>query len=268
MTVASAEEFQAAAKEILALIEAKGCHPILVRLAWHDAGTYCAETKTGGPNASMRYVSIASHGANNGLAIARDLMAPICTAHPTISVADMWQLAGKVAIEYGARGTGYKIPFRAGRTDCTEGMCTPDGRLPDATKGADHLRTIFHRMGLNDQDIVALSGAHSLGRMHADRSGFEGPWVEDPTRFTNAYFVDILKGKWEEGVSSAGNKQFFDKAKGTAMVNSDLTLATDPVFRPLVDKYAASQEAFFADFAVSFQKLQELGCTGLVPVDV
>ena len=30
-------------------------------------------------------------------------------------------------------------------------------------------------MGFNDQDIVALSGAHALGRCHRDRSGFEGP---------------------------------------------------------------------------------------------
>ncbi|KAI8846305.1 heme peroxidase [Chytridium lagenaria] len=113
-------------------------------------------------------------------------------------------------------------------------------------------------------DMWQLAG----NRMHADRSGFEGPWVEDPTRFTNAYFIDILKGKWEEGVSSAGNKQFFDKAKGTAMVPTDLVLATDPIFRPLVEKYAADLQAFYADFAVSYQKLQELGCSNLIAIDV
>lgn len=36
---------------------------------------------------------------------------------------------------------------------------TPDGRLPDATQQHDHLRKIFYRMGFNDQEIVALSGA-------------------------------------------------------------------------------------------------------------
>ncbi|KAJ3102854.1 hypothetical protein HDU97_000237 [Phlyctochytrium planicorne] len=260
MTIASVEEFRAAAKEILQLIEAKGCHPILVRLD--------AASKTGGPNGSMRFGPVQAHGGNAGLGIARELLAPIVAAHPTISTADLWQLAGKVAIEYGARGTGYKVPFRAGRVDCSEDQLTPDGRLPDATQGSDHLRNIFHRMGLNDQDIVALSGAHSLGRLHPDRSGFEGPWVEDPTRFSNAYFVDLLKGTWEETTNSVGNKQFVDKAKGTAMVKTDLALTTDPVFRPLVEKYAADQAAFFADFAVSFQKLQELGWDSLVPVDV
>ena len=39
---------------------------------------------------------------------------------------------------------------------------TPDGRLPDASKGAQHLRDVFFRMGFNDQEIVALSGSHTL----------------------------------------------------------------------------------------------------------
>ncbi len=45
-----------------------------------------------------------------------------------------------------------------------ETKCPPDGRLPDAAKGPPHLRDIFYRMGFNDQEIVALSGAHALGR--------------------------------------------------------------------------------------------------------
>jgi len=31
--------------------------------------------------------------------------------------------------------------------------CTPDGRLPDGDKGADHIRKIFYRMGFNDEEI-------------------------------------------------------------------------------------------------------------------
>lgn len=43
-------------------------------------------------------------------------------------------------------------------------------------------------MGFNDQEIVALSGAHSLGRCHAGRSGFEGPWSVTPTKFSTQYY--------------------------------------------------------------------------------
>ena len=61
----------------------------------------------------------------------------------------------------------------SGRVDALDpSAVTPDGRLPSADSGpagadpsdADHLRTIFGRMGFNDQEIVALSGAHALGR--------------------------------------------------------------------------------------------------------
>ena len=38
--------------------------------------------------------------------------------------------------------------------------------LLDANLGAPHLRDVFHRMGFSDQEIVALSGAHSLGFCH------------------------------------------------------------------------------------------------------
>jgi catalase (peroxidase I) len=37
-------------------------------------------------------------------------------------------------------------------------------------------------MGFDDREIVALIGAHSLGRCHRDRSGFEGPWTNGVTR--------------------------------------------------------------------------------------
>lgn len=49
----------------------------------------------------------------------------------------------------------------------------PGGRLPAADKGnpmatAKGLRDVFYRMGFNDRDIVALSGAHALGRCGAE----------------------------------------------------------------------------------------------------
>lgn len=42
---------------------------------------------------------------------------------------------------------GPKIPWRPGRVDGFAKDVTPDGRLPDASQGSDHLRNIFYRMG-------------------------------------------------------------------------------------------------------------------------
>ncbi len=62
-------DYKAISKAITELINEKNCAPILVRLAWHDAGTYDVQTKTGGPRASMRFKPVSAHGANNGLVI-------------------------------------------------------------------------------------------------------------------------------------------------------------------------------------------------------
>eukprot|EP00951_Prasinocladus_malaysianus_P021320 scaffold175911_cov32-Prasinocladus_malaysianus.AAC.1 len=60
---------------------------------------------------------------------------------------------------------GPTIPWRPGRGDAAGAeACPPKENLPDAAQGAAHLRDVFYRMGFNDQEIVALSGAHTLGR--------------------------------------------------------------------------------------------------------
>lgn len=78
----------------------------------------------------------------------------------------------------------YFIPFlvfyqHQGRSDKAQDTVKtqdipPNGRLPDASKGSQHIRDVFYRMGFSDRDIVALSGAHTLGRCHTDRSGYAG----------------------------------------------------------------------------------------------
>lgn len=113
---------------------------------------------------------------------------------PWITYSDLWILAGVCAIQ---EMQGPIVPYRPGRADRDMAACTPDGRLPDATQGADHLRNIFYRMGFNDQEIVALSGAHALGRCHTDRSGFDGPWTFSPTVLTNDYYRLLLEEKWQ-----------------------------------------------------------------------
>jgi len=106
---------------------------------------------------------------------------------------------------------------------------------------------------------VALSGAHTTGKCHLDRSGFDGPWTEDPLTFDNSYFVELLNKEYEDETTSEGCPQLRHKESQTMMLISDMALKTDDGFRPYVEKYAADQQAFFDDYAASFQKLTELG---------
>ena len=94
--------------------------------------------------ATMRFDPESLHGANNGLAIARALLEKIKAEFPWISYGDLWTLAGVAAVQEMA---GPKIPWRPGRIDGFAKDATPDGRLPDASQGAPHVRNIFNRMG-------------------------------------------------------------------------------------------------------------------------
>eukprot|EP00178_Gracilaria_changii_P016089 TRINITY_DN4543_c0_g1_i1.p1 TRINITY_DN4543_c0_g1~~TRINITY_DN4543_c0_g1_i1.p1 ORF type:complete len:274 (-),score=29.07 TRINITY_DN4543_c0_g1_i1:72-845(-) len=212
----------------------------MLRLAWHDAGTYDVNTKTGGPNGSIRHEEEYIHGSNAGLKIAIDLCEPVKVKHPKITYADLYQLAGVVAVEVTG---GPTIDFVPGRRDSS--VCPKEGRLPDAKQGAPHLRDIFYRMGLSDKDIVALSGGHTLGRAHPERSGFEGAWTNEPLKFDNSYFVELLKGESE----------------GLLKLPTDRALLEDPEFRYHVELYAKDEDLFFKDYAESHKKLSELGFT-------
>ncbi|RCH84145.1 heme peroxidase [Rhizopus azygosporus] len=233
--------------------------PVLVRLAWHASGTYDKETKTGGSNgATMRFEPESAHAANNGLAIARDLLEKIHQKYPEISYGDLWTLAGVCAIqELG----GPTIPWRPGRQDAFEAKsCTPDGRLPDATKKEDHIRDIFYRMGFNDQEIVALTGAHALGRCHPERSGFDGPWQEAPTIFSNEYFKAISGRKWIKKTLPHGGWQWVDENNtDVMMLPAEISMYNDKEFKKYFDLYAKDEQKFFEDFTAAFVKLLELG---------
>jgi len=237
--------------------KANAC-PITMRLAWHASGTYDKKDSTGGSNgATMRFEHEALDGANKGLSIVRDLLYPVKQKHPEISFADLWCLASIAAIEFSG---GPKIPFKFGRTDAEGAQrCPPNGRLPDASKGADHVRDVFYRMGFNDQEIVALLGGHTLGSCHVVRSGYEGPWTRNPLRFDNQFYKNLIGLEWRPKKWD-GPLQFEDTATGELMMlPTDMALRDDPKFRPWVELYAKDQQKFFDDFAVAYAKLVSLG---------
>jgi len=258
---APAVKYSAVQKDIETLLEDddnKG--PTLVRLAWHASGTYDKKSNTGGSDgATMRYNPEKSDGANAGLDVARSWLEPIKAKHPGISYADLWTLAGVTAIEFMG---GPKIEWSAGRSDDpTPARVPPNGRLPDAMKKSDHLRDVFYRMGFNDRDIVALSGAHTLGRCHANASGFEGPWTNAPTTMSNLYFVELMKGEdhWIKRKLPNGNEQYNSPDGTLMMLETDMELIRDPKFTPITKEFAEDEDKFFAAFAEAFAKLLNLG---------
>ncbi|KAH8672033.1 heme peroxidase [Tricladium varicosporioides] len=260
-------DYEAVKKDIIKLLHQPeyddgSAGPVLVRLAWHSAGTYDAETDTGGSNgAGMRYEAEGGDPANAGLQHARVFLEPVKAKHSWITYADLWTLAGVVAIrEMG----GPEIPWKGGRTDYVDdSKLPPRGRLPDAAQGPEHLRWIFYRMGFNDQEIVALSGAHNLGRCHSDRSGFEGAWVNNPTRFSNQYFRLLLSLQWKKKQLKNGMEQYVNYDEDTEtelmMLPTDIALTQDKQFMPYVELYARDKDQFFEDFSKVFAKLVELG---------
>lgn len=87
--------------------------------AWHAAGTFDKRDGSGGSDgAHMRFAPECNDDANAGLSIVRDLLKPVKAKHPTLSIADLWTLAGASAV--GWLG-GPAVPHKLGRTDDVDG---------------------------------------------------------------------------------------------------------------------------------------------------
>ncbi|KAL3690506.1 hypothetical protein R1sor_016815 [Riccia sorocarpa] len=258
------EQLKAAREDVKKLIAEKKCNPILIRLAWHDSGSYDKNIvewpRRGGANGSIRFLPELGHGANAGLINAVKLLEPIKEKYPDITHADLYQLASATAIE---EAGGPKIPMKYGRVD-TRGPeeCAVEGNLPDAgpPDPSDHLRKVFYRMGFSEKEIVALSGAHTLGRSRPERSG----WGKKETKYTVGDNVGAPGGQsWTVQWLKFDNSYFKDiKAQSDEdllVLPTDKILTEDSEFKKYTEKYAEDQDAFFKDYALAHAKLSELG---------
>mmetsp|Transcript_6715 Transcript_6715/g.22054 ORF Transcript_6715/g.22054 Transcript_6715/m.22054 type:complete len:316 (+) Transcript_6715:21-968(+) len=270
---AAAPDYAGAKAALAAMITADpDIGPTMVRLAWHSSGTYDKMSKTGGSGGgTIRFKEELAHGGNAGLDKMVAKLEPLHAQFGGISYADLYTLAGATAIE--AAG-GPTVGWRAGRVDALDPSTVkgPDVvTVPDADKGSpaktlSHLRMdIFYRMGFDDREIVALSGAHALGRCHPDASGYSGPWTPTPTVLTNGYYALLLSLPWTLKEWD-GPMQFEDPSGKLMMLPSDIALIQDKKMRQYVQMYAKDKELFFKDFAAAFQKLEELGTKNLKTV--
>ena len=176
---------------------------LMIRLAWHSAGTYRTTDGRGGPGAGQqRFAPLNSWPDNANLDKARRLLWPIKQKYgQKISWADLMVLAGNVALE----SMGFKtFGFAGGRADVwepeelfwgPEGTWLGDERYsgerqlaeplgavqmgliyvnpegpngnPDPLAAAKDIRETFSRMAMNDEETVALiAGGHSFGKTH------------------------------------------------------------------------------------------------------
>ncbi|MGH6735835.1 MAG: catalase/peroxidase HPI [Methyloceanibacter sp.] len=176
---------------------------LMIRLAWHSAGTYRITDGRGGAGAGQqRFAPLNSWPDNANLDKARRLLWPIKQKYGRkISWADLMILAGNVALE----SMGFKtFGFAGGRVDVwepeelfwgPEGTWLGDERYsgerqlaeplgavqmgliyvnpegpngnPDPIAAARDIRETFFRMAMNDEETVALiAGGHSFGKTH------------------------------------------------------------------------------------------------------
>jgi L-ascorbate peroxidase len=98
-------------------------------------------------------------------------------------------------------------------------------------------------MGFNDQEIVAFSGGHTIGRAYKENSGFDGPWTENSPHFDNAYFKELTR----------------PQKPHLLRLPTDLALLTDSGLKFWAEKYATDNHLFLEDYVKAHVKLSELG---------
>merc|ERR1712137_809096 len=131
---------------------------------------------------------------------------------------------------------------------------------------------IFNRMGFDDEGIVALSGAHTIGRAFKERSGTVDNGYGDKTasKYTNSGCP--VRHDGASGVGMSGGKSWtkkwltFDNSYFQPTGDDDLiwfptdkALSDDSGFKPFFDRFAKDQKAFFESYAKAHKKLSELG---------
>ncbi|KXZ42065.1 hypothetical protein GPECTOR_212g425 [Gonium pectorale] len=219
----------------------KGKAAVALRLAFHDAGTFSAASGDGGLNASIQYEldRPENFGLKRGWRIVREDLRGT-PAEGVVTDADIVAAAGAFAVRLCG---GPSVPLLLGRPVAPPGAADPPGRMPGEGFTAEQLKANFADKGFSVQEMVALSGAHTLGS-----KGFG-----DPTTFDNAYYSALLARPWTNAS---------DPMASMVGLPSDHVLPDDPDCLPHIRRYADDQAAFFADFAAAYAKMTRLGVPG------
>lgn len=258
--------------------------PLFIRLAWHSAGSYRVYDGRGGArNGDIRFPPRINWPDNIGLDKAIRLLWPVKKKYGRkLSWADLIVLGGNVALEsMGVKTIGFglgredswepdegadwgpeermltgkerfkegelKKPFAATEMGLIYVNPEGPGGNPDPVESAKEIRVAFERMGMNDEETVALiAGGHAFGKCHGAAedtylgpdpssspleqqglgwkygfrtgkgpdtftSGFELAWSTTPTRFGVQYLRLLFENEWELTKSPAGKHQWVAK---------------------------------------------------------
>ncbi|XP_014498777.1 putative L-ascorbate peroxidase 6 isoform X1 [Vigna radiata var. radiata] len=236
-----ANALQAGAKEYLLIKEevrkvlSKGKAAGVLRLVFHDAGTFDINDNSGGMNGSIVYEleRPENAGLTKSVKVLQKAKTQIDAIQP-VSWADMIAVAGAEAVEVCG---GPPIQVSLGRLDAL--VPDPEGRLPEESLNASGLKMCFQSKGLSTQELVALSGAHTIGS-----KGFGSP-----NSFDNSYYKVLLEKPW---TSSGGMSSMIGLPSDHALVEDDECLRW-------IKKYADSENLFFEDFKNAYVKLVNSG---------
>lgn len=258
-------DYEAVKQDILALLpdpeaDSGTWGPLMVRLGWHCAGTYRQTDHIGGCNgARIRHDPEASWDSNKDVDLALARLEPVFDKHDGLSWADLIIIASTTALE--SMGA-LPMPFCPGRIDVDSTVAAeqsknldPEIYLDPQTATADALRESMKIMGFTDREMVVLNGGgHSIGQCHHFRSGFHGPWTNNPAKLDNEFFNLLLNEDWEvQTVHQSTKKQF---QSGTLMMLfSDMVFRDDDQFRAIVEEYAQDNDLFLEDFRNAWIKL-------------
>jgi len=217
--------------------------PAVLRLVFHDSGTYRQATGDGGMNGSVRFelTRPESFGLKRGLGpVTKVYEATRAGPAAGLSFADVIAAAGAYAVELTG---GPKMEVSFGRVDADG--ADPENRMPAETLSGAETRAQFASAGYSTQEMVALAGAHTIGG-----KGFGEPYV-----FDNQYYRTLLKRPWADPNAT---KDDLEMASHIGLT-SDKNLAVDAPSVEWIEKYAADQELFFRDFTAAYKKMTEQG---------
>jgi len=234
--------------------------PLFVRLAWQSASTFRVTDFLGGANgARIRFSPQKDWPQNKGLQEAIKKLEKVKNqydAEGALSWADLIVLAANAALDKAGAG---EMPFCGGRTDASsgEGSRYLKPKLEGKFNETDYdFRQSMLLLGLDDKEVVALMGGHSLGSMHESISGFTGSWTNSPHALNNEYFKNLILEDWEPyKVRATGRTQYKAKGKELYALRTDLTLLSDPSYLSIAQTYAADNEYFLQEFSKAWTKI-------------